>query len=101
MTKTHFLHPGEIVKIDYLEEHGLTIAEASSAMGMTRARLNEIIRGKRSISADTALRLARFFGGEAVFWLNLQAHYDLAKVETATRKQLTKIRPIQTVATAH
>ena len=61
MPKTHFLHPGEILKLDYLEGHGISIAKAAAAMDITRARLNEIVRGRRSITADTALRLARFF----------------------------------------
>ncbi len=95
MAKTHFLHPGQILKVDYLEGHGFTIAMAATEMGMTRARLNEIVIGKRSITADTALRLAKFFGGEAQFWLNLQTHYDLAEAEAKAGKQLKKIRSIE------
>jgi addiction module HigA family antidote len=94
MSKTHFLHPGEILKLDYLEGHGISIAKAAVAMGITRARLNEIVRGRRSITADTALRLARFFGGSAQFWCNLQDHYNLAEAEAVARPSLAEIRPI-------
>jgi addiction module HigA family antidote len=94
MPKTHFLHPGEILKLDYLEGYNISIAKAAAAMGITRARLNEIVRGRRSITADTALRLARFFGGEAQFWCNLQDHYDLAAAEAAAGPSLACIQPI-------
>jgi addiction module HigA family antidote len=94
MPRTHFLHPGEILQLDYLEGHGISIAKAAAAMGMTRARLNEIVRGKRSITADSALRLARFFGGQAQFWCNLQDHYDLAEAEAAAAASLAHIKPI-------
>jgi addiction module HigA family antidote len=98
MTKTHFVHPGEILKMDYLDGYKLSVARAAAAMGMTRARLNEIVKGKRAITADTALRLARFFGGDAQFWLNLQSHYDLAVAEKNARAVLGKIHPVTAAA---
>ena len=94
MANTHFLHPGEILKMDYLEGYNLSVAKAAAAMNMTRARLNEIVIGKRNITADTALRLARFFGGEAQFWLNLQTHYDLAQAEAVSAVRLAEIQPV-------
>jgi antitoxin HigA-1 len=95
MANTHYLHPGEILKIDYLEGHGLSVKAAAEAMHMPRTRLNDIVRGKRGISADTALRLARFFGGRPNFWTDLQAHYDLAEAAAAVGKALKKIHPLQ------
>ncbi len=97
---THFLHPGEILKIDYLDGYHLSVAKAASAMGMTRTRLNEIVSGKRGITADTALRLARFFGGEAQFWLNLQTHYDLAEAEALAGTMLAGIKPVGSASQA-
>ena len=87
MADTHFLYPGEILKMDYLEGYDVSVGKAAAAMNMTRARLNEIVIGKRSITADTALRLARFFGGEPQFWLNLQTHYDLSRAGAAAGKR--------------
>jgi addiction module HigA family antidote len=94
MAATHFLHPGEILKMDYLEGYNLSVAKAAAAMNMTRARLNEIVTGKRNITADTALRLARFFWGEAQFWLTLQTHYDLGQAEAVSAGRLAEIEPV-------
>lgn len=101
MKHTHYLHPGEILKMDYLEGHGLSVKAAAEAMGIPRTRLNDIVRGKRGISADTALRLAKFFGGQAIFWTNLQAHYDLAEAETRVGKMLKKIHPVEAGGASH
>ena len=101
MVHTHFLHPGEILKLDYLEGHNLSVAKAAAAMGITRARLHEIVKGKRGITADTALRLSRFFGGEAQFWLNLQTRYDLAEAEALAADRLAQIRPISSLEQNH
>ena len=96
MAKTHFSHPGGILKREFLDELNLSVSAAAQAMAMTRARLNEIVRGERAITADTALRLARFFGGSAQFWMNLQSHYDLAVAESVAKstRSLSKIRPL-------
>lgn len=71
------IHPGEILNEDFLVEMGLSQYRLAKGLGVPPRRINEIVHGKRSITADTALRLARFFGTTAEFWLNLQAHYDL------------------------
>lgn len=81
-------HPGEIVKEDYLVPLDMSVNRLAAALGIGAARLNEIVRGKRGITADTALRLARYFGTSAEFWLNLQSLYDLRMTE---RKALTRI----------
>src|SRR5260370_42133045 len=82
-------HPGETIKEDYLAPLGMSVNQLAKALGVGAARLNEIVRGERGITADTALRLARYFGTSAEFWLNLQSLYDLRLAE---RKALAKIR---------
>ena len=71
------VHPGEILLLDFLGPLGLTQYRLAKSLSVPPRRINEIVHGKRSISADTALRLARFFGTSERFWLNLQAGYDL------------------------
>lgn len=95
MSKTHYQHPGGILKRMFLDEYGITVGAAAKATGMTRARLNEITRGERSITADTALRLAALFGNSAQFWMNLQSHYDLAQAEAKAGKALRKIQTVE------
>ena len=70
-------HPGEIIKEDFLADYGLTQSELAKSLGIPQSRLTEIIKGRRSITADTAVRLARFFGNQAEFWMGLQTIYDL------------------------
>lgn len=71
------VHPGEILSEDFLNPMGITRYRLAKSIGVPQRRIDEICAGKRSITADTALRLARFFGTDAQSWMNLQAHYDL------------------------
>ena len=71
------IRPGEILKEDFLAAMGLSQYRLAKGIGVPPRRINEIVHGKRAITADTALRFARFFGTTAEFWLNLQSHYDL------------------------
>jgi addiction module HigA family antidote len=71
------IHPGEILKEEFLEPMGISQYRLAKDINVPPRRINEIVLGKRSISADTALRLARYFRMSALFWINLQAHYDL------------------------
>ncbi|MCJ8279416.1 MAG: HigA family addiction module antitoxin [Rivularia sp. ALOHA_DT_140] len=71
------IHPGEILQLEFLEPMNITPYRLSKDIGVTQTRISEILSGKRSITADTALRLSRYFGNSAQFWLNLQAQYDL------------------------
>ncbi|MFZ2006829.1 MAG: HigA family addiction module antitoxin [Stellaceae bacterium] len=75
-------HPGEFLK-DELEARGLTPHALSIALRLPASRISQIVRGHRGISPETALRLARYFGGSAALWLRLQASYDLAQAEAA------------------
>ena len=71
------IHPGEILLEDFLEPMGISQYRLSKDISVPPRRINEIVQGKRSISADTALRLSRYFGLSERFWLNLQSRYDL------------------------
>ena len=71
------IHPGEILLEEFLKPMGISQYRLAKDVSVDPRRINEIVLGKRSISADTALRLGRFFGISARFWLNLQSHYDL------------------------
>ena len=71
------VHPGEILEEEFLSPLGVSQYRLAKGTSVPPRRINEIVRGSRAISADTALRLARYFGTTERFWLNLQAHYDL------------------------
>ncbi|NEQ67442.1 MAG: HigA family addiction module antidote protein [Symploca sp. SIO2D2] len=75
------IHPGEILKLDFLEPLDITPYRLSKDLGVAQTRISEILAGKLSITADTALRLSRYFGNSAQFWLNLQTHYDLRQAQ--------------------
>ena len=71
------MHPGEMIKEEFLADYGLTQYALAKALKIQHSRLTDIIKGRRGITADTALRLARFYGNSAGFWMNLQTNYDL------------------------
>ncbi|TQC49924.1 addiction module antidote protein, HigA family [Rhodococcus sp. WS4] len=71
------IHPGEILREDFLEPFGITQNRLATTIGVPPRRINEIVLGKRSITADTALRLGKAFGNSAQFWLNIQDRYEL------------------------
>ena len=77
MTKLEAIHPGEILMEEFLQPLGVSQYKLAKNINVPPRRINEIVHGNRSITADTALRLAIFFGNSAQFWLNLQSHYDL------------------------
>ena len=83
-------HPGEIINEDYLVPLGMSVNRLAKGLGIGAARLNEIVRGKRGITADTALRLARYFGTSPEFWLNLQSLYDLRIAERKARARIER-----------
>jgi len=73
--------PGEILREDFMEPMGISIKQLAHALSVSPDRISEIVNGKRSITVDTALRLQRYFGIEAQFWLNLQSEYDLRMIK--------------------
>lgn len=89
------IHPGEVLREDFLEPLDMSANALANKLGVTPARINEIIREKRGVTADTALRLAKYFGGSAQFWLNLQSTYELRLVESDNVQFLDDIEPIE------
>ena len=83
-------HPGETIKEDYLVPLGMSANRLAMALGIGARRVNEIVRGNRGITADTALRLSRYFGTSAEFWLNLQSLYDLRMAERKARARIER-----------
>ena len=81
------VHPGEVLREDFLVPLGMSANALAKALSVPAPRINDIVRERRGVSADTAMRLARYFGGDARSWLNLQAAYDLrvAEIENAKR----------------
>lgn len=84
------IHPGEILLAEFLEPMSLSQNKLALSIGVPARRINEIVLGKRAISADTALRLSRYFGNSAKFWLGLQMDYDLDIAEDALGDRLDR-----------
>jgi len=89
------VHPGEILREDYLVPLGMSAHALSMALHIPASRVNEIVRERRGVTVDTAMRLARYFGGDAQSWLNLQSAYDLKiaaeTLEPKIRKEVTPL----------
>ena len=83
-------HPGETISEDVLEPLGMSVNRLAKALGITATRLNDVVRGRRGITADTALRLARYLGPSAEFWLGLQLEYDLRTTRQARQREIEK-----------
>ncbi len=90
------IHPGEVLMVEYLEPLGVTQHRLAVAIGVPPRRINEIVHGKRRITADTALRMARFFGTSERFWMNLQGRYDLEVERDRLVDTLEEITPLKT-----
>lgn len=90
------IHPGEILREDYLAPLNMSVNALSTMLHVPATRMNEIVRERRGITPDTALRLAAFFGGDPTSWLNLQQAYDLKITEAKVAKLIAKeIRPLE------
>lgn len=89
------IHPGEILMEEFLSPMGISQNRLARAMGVPPRRINEIVHGKRAVTADTALRLARALSTSEQFWMGLQADYDL---EEARKSSVNELKKIQTVA---
>ena len=88
------VHPGEILREDFMEPLGLSANALAQALQVTPTRINDIVRERRGVTADTALRLARYFGGDAQSWLNLQSIFDLRTAEQSVGTTIEQnIRP--------
>ncbi|MCW5574731.1 MAG: HigA family addiction module antidote protein [Burkholderiales bacterium] len=84
------VHPGEILREDYLVPLDMSANALAKALNVPAPRINDVVRERRGITADTAMRLARYFGGDARSWLNLQAAYDLRIAEQAIGKRIER-----------
>ena len=89
------VNPGEVLMEDFIEGFGITQHKLAVSIGVPPRRINEIVHGKRAVTADTALRLGRYFGVEPQFWLNLQSRYELELAQERVADQITKITPLQ------
>ena len=92
--------PGEILREDFMDQLGISINKLSRDLSVPPNRISEIVNGKRAITADTALRLQRYFGVEAQFWLNLQTEYDLRmmkrKIWTDIKRRIIPVKTSET-----
>lgn len=88
------VHPGEVLMEDFIEGFAITQNKLAVSIGVPPRRINEIVHGKRAITADTALRLGRYFGIDPQFWLNLQAHYELELARDRVSEQIEAITPL-------
>jgi len=84
------IHPGEILREDFLKPLGMSANALAKALNVPAPRVNDIVRERRGVSADTAMRLARYFGGDARSWLNLQTAHDLRIAETTSAKRIAR-----------
>lgn len=84
------VHPGEILLEDFLKPMGITQYRLAKSISVSQRRIGQIVAGQRAITADTALRLARFFGTDAQSWMNLQAHYDLETAQVKIAEKINK-----------
>lgn len=99
-TKIALIHPGEVLMEDFIEGFGITQHEFAVAIGVPPRRINEIVHGKRGITADTAMRLSRYFGTTPGFWMNLQMRYEFDHAEDTLGDTLNEIVPLKTVEVA-
>lgn len=84
------VHPGEVLREEFMKPAGLSSNALARALHVPVPRISDVVRERRGISADTAMRLARFFGGDAHSWLNLQASYDLRTAEAVNARRIER-----------
>ena len=84
------VHPGEVLRDEFLVPMALSVYRLAQAIKVSRPRLNDIVRGRRAVTTDTALRLGRYFGTTPEFWINLQTRYDLDVAERTVRRKINR-----------
>lgn len=89
------IHPGEIRMEGFIDGNGITQNKLAVSIGVPPRRINEIVHGKRGITADTAIRLARYFGTSEEFWMNLQSNYELRIEHRVLRDKVAAITPLE------
>jgi addiction module HigA family antidote len=95
MERLDNIHPGEILKEEFLSPLGISAYRLAKDTFLPQTRISEILKGRRRITADTALRFSKFFGTSAKFWLGLQDDYDLEEERVLKKKELNDIKPIE------
>ena len=98
MKKLKNIHPGEVLQEEFLVPLGLSAYKLSKDIGIPQTRISEILKGNRRVTADTALRLSRYFGNSAKFWLGLQDDFDIEEENRLKSKELEAIEPYQSNA---
>jgi addiction module HigA family antidote len=88
-------HPGQMLQEDFMPDYELTVASLAEALGVSRQSINELLRMRRAVSPEMALRLSRLFSNSAEFWLNAQRAVDLHDAEQAIRKEVARITPLR------
>ena len=94
-TKRRPTHPGEMLREDFMPDYGLTVAGLAESVGVSRQSINELLRGKRAVSPEMALRLSCLFGNSAEFWLNAQRAVDLWEAAKAIGRDVLRIKPLR------
>jgi addiction module HigA family antidote len=94
MSKLNNIHPGEILEEEFLKPMGITAYKLSQSIGVPQTRTSQILKGRRRITADTALRLSKFFGTSSKFWLGLQNDFDIEEEMQTIKKELEKIETV-------
>ena len=89
------IHPGEILREDFLPEYGLSVTALADAAGVSLQSINELLRERRAVTPEMALRLGKLFGNSPEFWLNLQRSVDLWDAALGLKQELAHIRPLQ------
>jgi len=88
-------HPGEMLREDFMPDYGLSVSSIAKALGVSRQTMNELLRERRTVSPEMALRLSRLFGNTPEFWLNAQRAIDLWETARAAKKKLDRISPLK------
>ena len=91
------IHPGEILREDFLPDYGLSVTALAAAAGVSRQSINELLRERRAVTPEMALRLGKLFGNSPEFWLNLQRSVDLWDAARGLKREIAHIRPLQVV----
>ena len=87
-------HPGEMLREDFMEDYELSVSGLAEALGVSRQSINELLRERRAVSPEMAIRLGRLFGNSAEFWLNAQRALDLWEANQALKSEVARIRPL-------
>jgi antitoxin HigA-1 len=94
MNKLKNIHPGEVLEEEFLKPMGITAYKLSQAIGVPQTRTSQILKGRRRITADTALRLSKYFGTTTKFWLGLQNDFDMEEEMQTIKKELEQIETV-------